>query len=74
MDRLARIKQAAVGAVLSLPLVAMATPTNAWDSAFDGIENQFATLLTSAYALMGVVFAGIVIFGLVKKLGRKASS
>lgn len=56
-----------------LPTLALAQ-TNPWDAFFDGVETSFGLLLTAGYALAGVIVVGMIIFGLAKRMARKASS
>jgi len=74
LEKFAQHKRQLVAAGLSLAPLAAFAQTNPWDSFFDGVETAFGTLLTASYALAGVIVVGMIIFGLAKRMARKASS
>jgi hypothetical protein len=44
------------------------------EAVFTGVATDFGTLLGYGYTLMGVVVAGMIILGLVKKVAKKAAA
>ncbi len=67
-------KRQVVAAGLSLAPLAAFAQGNPWDGFFSGVTTAFGTLLTASYALAGVIVVGLIIFGLAKRMARKASS
>lgn len=74
LDNLRKQKRQLVAAGLSLAPLAAFAQGNPWDSFFTGVTTAFGTLLTSAYTLAGVIVVGMIIFGLAKRMARKAAS
>lgn len=65
-------RHAIVGAALSAPVVVFAQAAP-YEAAFTAVETEFTALLPVAYATMGVVTVGLIIFALVKRLARSAA-
>lgn len=74
LQKFNQYKRQALAAGLSLAPLAAFAQGNPWDSFFTGVTTAFGTLLTSAYTLAGVIVVGMIIFGLAKRMARKAAS
>ncbi|MBS0443249.1 MAG: hypothetical protein JSR38_14950 [Proteobacteria bacterium] len=73
MDK--RITRGLVAASLTAGAVAAnaAVPAGT-EAVFTGLATDFGTILGYGYTLMGVVVAGLIVLGLVKKVAKKSSS
>lgn len=74
VEKFNQYKRQLVAAGLSVAPLAAFAQGNPWDGFFSGVTTAFGTLLTASYTLAGVIVVGMIIFGLAKRMARKAAS